>query len=278
MIKIDIAKDAGYCSGVKNAIQLAFDAAEKYGIVYMLGDIVHNESVVNDLAEKGVVVVKSIDDIPNESHVLFRAHGTISELWDIAREKKLNIIDATCPLVHEIHREAIDLSNESRQIVVIGDQKHDEVIGIASKTDNPIIVSSPDDAEELRKYKKIGVVVQSTQLMSNVQAIVRVLLNKTHDLRFVNTICHPTTRNQEQIVELANNSDVVVVIGSFTSANSKRLTQLALKNNKNTYQVTCADELDHEWFVGVNTIGISAGASTPDYLIEQVKVEILKYN
>ena len=270
-MKIIIAKDAGYCFGVRDAVNSAYEMSKKYGEVYMLGDIVHNESVVSDLEKEGVGVVEKLHQIPQDKPVLFRAHGTAKEVWKKAEDKKMNIIDATCPLVHEIHHEVKALHKEGRKIIIIGDHGHDEVIGIASQVPDPVIVASVEEAEALRKTKKAGVVTQSTQTIENVQDIINILMTKVFDLRFVNTICFPTKRNQEQIKELSELTDLMIIIGSFTSANSKRLAELSSERNENTFQVTCAAEIDSSWFKDdVNSLGISAGASTPDWIIESV--------
>ena len=270
-MKIIIAKDAGYCFGVRDAVNSAYEMSKKYGEVYMLGDIVHNESVVSDLEKEGVRVVEQLDQIPKNKAVIFRAHGTAKEVWKKAEDKKMNIIDATCPLVHEIHHEVKALHKEGRKIIIIGDHGHDEVIGIASQVPDPVIVASVEEAEALRKTKKAGVVTQSTQTIENVQDIINILMTKFFDLIFVNTICFPTKRNQEQIKELSEVTDLMIIIGSFTSANSKRLAELSSQRNENTFQVTCAAEIDSSWFKDdVNSVGISAGASTPDWIIESV--------
>ncbi len=270
-MKIILAKSSGYCFGVRDAVNTAYDISKKHGEVYMLGDIVHNENVVKDLEKEGVKVVKNLEDIPENKPVLFRAHGTSKEIWKKAEDKKMNIIDATCPLVHDIHREVKELHAEGRKIIIIGDHGHDEVIGIASQVDNAIIISSIEEAEELRKTKKAGIVSQSTQAIENVQDIINILMTKVVDLRFINTICFPTKRNHQQIKELSAITDMIIIIGSFTSANSKRLTELSLERNKNTYQVTNATEIDSSWFKNnINSVGISAGASTPDWIISSV--------
>ena len=269
-MKILLAKDAGYCFGVRDAVNLAYDTAKKHGDVYMLGDIVHNESVVADLNKAGAKVVKNIDEVPDGKPILFRAHGTSVETWKNAQSKDMNIIDATCPLVEEIHDEVKKLSKEGRKIIVIGDHGHDEVVGIASQVSDAIIVSNIEEAMELRKMKKAGVVSQSTQTIENVQKIINIIMTKVYDLNFVNTICFPTKRNQNQIKDLAKQCDVMIVIGSFTSANSKRLALLAEEINDRSYQVTNADEIKIEWFTGAKTVGLSAGASTPDNIIDDV--------
>ena len=269
-MRIYLAKDAGYCFGVRDAVKLAYDSAAEHGEVYMLGTIVHNERVIDDLSKVGAKVVESIDDVPTDKPLLFRAHGTAPSLWDKAKKKNLNLIDATCPLVTEIHHEIKELNNEGRKVLIIGDHGHDEVVAIAAQIDKPIIISTVDEAKKLRKMKRAGVVSQSTQMIENVQEIMTVLMEKVFDLRFVNTICYPTRRNHEQIKELALKCDVMIVIGSYTSANSKRLTQLALERNKRSYQVTCSKEIQVSWFNFDDDVGISAGASTPDETIIEV--------
>ena len=273
-MKILLAKDAGYCFGVRDAVNLAYDTAKEHGEVYMLGTIVHNEKVVEDLSKSGTKVVDELVEVPSDKPILFRAHGTAPNIWDKANQEKMNIIDATCPLVTEIHDEIKKLEAEGRRTIIIGDHGHDEVVGIAAQVKNPIILANVKEAKALRKMKKAGVVSQSTQMIENVQEIINVLMQKVFDLRFVNTICFPTRRNHEQIKELATQCEVMIVIGSFTSANSKRLTQLALERNKRSYQVTCADDIEAFWFENCETVGISAGASTPDDIIRDVVEKI----
>ena len=140
-MRITVAKDAGYCFGVRDAVNMAYDSAEKDGDVYMLGSIVHNEKVVSDLENAGAKIVKNLSAVPEGSPILFRAHGTVNNLWETAMKKNMNIIDATCPLVYEIHQEVKKLAEDGRQIIVIGDHGHDEVIAIADQVENSIVVS-----------------------------------------------------------------------------------------------------------------------------------------
>lgn len=277
-MKILIAKDAGYCFGVRDAVNLAYETAEDHGDVYMLGHIVHNENVVKDLNEAGAKVVRKLKDVPKGKPIMFRAHGTSTKVWEKAQKQNMNIIDATCPLVKEIHDEVIKLEKEGRKIIIIGDHGHDEVVGIASQIKDPIIVATPDEAQKLRKMKKAGIVSQSTQTIENVQEIINILMTKVFDLRFINTICFPTKRNQQQLKDLSEKCDVMVVIGSFTSANSNRLTQLALERNDRSYQVTCADDLNSDWFNESDVVGITAGASTPDNIIKNVTEKIKSFS
>ena len=256
-MKIIIAKNAGYCFGVRDAVDMAHDIAKQEGEVYMLGDIVHNEKVVNDLNNAGAKVVNSLKDVPKNGTVLFRAHGTKNDIWEEANRLSLDIKDATCPLVHKIHEDVRNLHSEGRKIIVIGDHGHDEVVAIADQAKNTIVISNPEEAKNLKRIRKAGIVSQSTQAIENVQEII-----------------YPTKRNQEQIKDLAKIVDIMIIIGSFTSANSKRLTSLSKNLNNNTYQVTDEKELDEKWFHNCKTVGISAGASTPDYLIKNIKNKI----
>lgn len=269
-MKIIVAKDAGYCFGVRHAVDQAYKTTKEHGDVYMLGHIVHNENVVEDLETAGTKVVDSLEQVPAGKPLLFRAHGTEPDIWDQAQKKKLNIIDATCPLVTEIHKEVRRLEKDGRQIIIIGDHGHDEIIGIATQVKNAIVISDAEEAQKLKKMKRAGVVSQSTQMIENIQDIISVLLTKVSDLHFVNTICFPTKRNHEQIKRLAQKADILIIIGSFTSANSKRLTQLALERNPQSYQVTNVDDIQNKWFKNAGIVGISAGASTPDNVIQDV--------
>jgi 4-hydroxy-3-methylbut-2-enyl diphosphate reductase len=276
-MKVLLAKDAGYCFGVRDAVNLAYETAEKEGEVYMLGHIVHNENVVTELEKTGTKVIDDLNEVPNNKPILFRAHGTVPKVWDEAEKRGINIVDATCPLVTEIHEEVRKLAAENRRIIIIGDHGHDEVNGIMEQVQDSIVLANPEEAKRLRKMKKAGVVSQSTQMIENVQDIINILMTKVFDLRFVNTICFPTRRNHEQIKSLAELSDIMIVIGSFTSANSKRLTELAKERNERTYQVTCVNDLDSDWFQQSDTVGVSAGASTPDNIIKNVVTAIKSF-
>lgn len=273
-LKVTVAKDAGFCFGVRDAIEKAKETAAKHGKVYMLGNIVHNERVVADLEKRNIRVVKSLQEA-TDAPVLFRAHGTVPDLWGKAREQGVEIIDATCPLVYEIHHEIKKLYEEQRRIFIIGDHGHDEVVAIQAQVPDAMIISTPEEARGIGRVKKAGVVSQSTQMMENVQEIINILMMQVFDLRFVNTICFPTRRNQDQIKELAKLNDVLIVVGSYTSANTKRLVYVAKTLNPRTYQVESAENVKSEWFTDADKVGVSAGASSPDDLIREV-VERIK--
>lgn len=276
-MKIHLAKSAGFCSGVKRAVRMALETAKnEHQPVYMLGEIVHNEHVVRELDQAGIQVVDSLDQIPS-GVLLIRAHGAVPEIYERARHKRVKIIDATCPLVLEIHNVARQLHEEGYIIVVIGDHGHDEVIGIAGQVDSAIVIASSEEAEQtFDRCGRLGVVVQSTQNIDNVQGILAALAPKCRELKFFNTICAPTTRHQQEIRTLPLEHDVMIIIGSFTSANTCRMTEIAKALNAKSYQVESAEELRSEWFDNASSVGVSAGASTPDNIIQQVMTQIRK--
>ncbi len=272
--KVTVAKDAGFCFGVRDAIEKAKETAAAHGKVYMLGNIVHNERVVQELEKRSVRVVKSLEEVTG-APVLFRAHGTVPGLWKKAQQNGQEIVDATCPLVYEIHHEIIRLHQEGRRIFIIGDHGHDEVVAIQAQVPRAMVISTPEEATAVGRVKKAGIVSQSTQMIENVQEIINILMMQVFDLKFVNTICFPTRRNQDQIKELAAVNDVMIVVGSYTSANTKRLVSVAKKLNARTYQVESVEDINEKWFENAVSVGVSAGASSPDDLIREV-VEHIK--
>ncbi|MCF7831947.1 MAG: 4-hydroxy-3-methylbut-2-enyl diphosphate reductase [Candidatus Marinimicrobia bacterium] len=276
-MKIEIAQNCGFCTGVKNAVQLAYDTLKKERGVAVLGDLVHNKVVMDELEAEGLVFVDSLDKVGNMP-LLLRAHGTDVKLMHKAKEMGLNIIDGTCPLVREIHKYARELEDEGRQVVVIGDREHDEVIGIVSRLHDPCIIESPEDIDLCKLKQRTGVVIQSTQRIENVQHILPLLLTRSRDCRIINTICEPTRRNQTEILSLAKNNDCVIVIGDPASANSKRLFEVSRSLNDHTYMVAGKEEINPAWLKGCASLGITAGASTPVKLIEEIVTYIKLLN
>lgn len=270
--RIVLARSAGQCFGVKRACNIALEAAKGDGSVVMLGDIVHNEHVIRRIADAGVRVVDSLADVAPGTTLLVRAHGAAPAVFEEARRRGLRIVDATCPLVHEIHRMAREMAGAGYRLVVIGDHGHDEVVGIAGQADGAVVISRPEEvAERLpARMRRVGVVVQSTQDIDNVRRILAELVPRVHELRYVDTICGPTKVHQREIRELPAQVDVVVVVGSFKSANTCRLTEISRAVNPRTHQVEDAAGLDAAWFAGAATVGVTAGASTPDEVIAAV--------
>ncbi len=272
---VNRADTAGACFGVKRAFDIALKTARSDRRVVMLGDIVHNEHVVRKIDEAGVEVMTDLDAVAAGSTLILRAHGAVPDIYDAAEKRGLKIVDATCPMVFEIHDEVKALAADGYSIVVIGDHGHDEVVGIAGQVPGAIVVSNPDEARLIPRKRKIGVVTQSTQNIDNVRQCVAELCLKSREVRFVNTICAPTKNHQDEIRTMPYENDVMVIIGSLTSANTCRLTEISRNINPRTHQVASAAELEPEWFVGARTVGVSAGASTPDWIIDEV-VEALE--
>ncbi|MFC1476998.1 4-hydroxy-3-methylbut-2-enyl diphosphate reductase [candidate division KSB1 bacterium] len=267
---INLAKNAGFCFGVKNAVDVALDLAQTDKHVVMLGDIVHNEHVVKKIEEAGVRVIQGLKD-DMEGTLLLRAHGTVPEIYESARELGLKIVDATCPLVLEIHEIVRQMADEGFKVIVIGDYGHDEVVAIAAQVDG-IVVAKPEDVDEKvpDRLKKAGVVMQSTQNIDNASAIMSRLVDRVKELKFVDTICGPTKKYQAEIRTMPKENDVMVVVGSFTSANTCRLSEISRSMNPQTFQVESGGDVRKEWFDDAKTIGVTAGASTPDWIIHEV--------
>ncbi len=269
--KINIARHGGFCFGVKLAVNAALKASNEHENVVMLGDIVHNEHVVKKIDAAGVKVVSDLEEGPKGT-LLLRAHGSTPQVYEDAKRLGFNILDASCPLVLEIHEIVRELDKEGYQIAVIGDHGHDEVMAIAAQAKNAIVISKPEEVATAipRRIKKLGVVTQSTQNIDNVKRVVAELTARVGELKFVDTICGPTKAYQREIRHLPLENDVMIIVGSFKSANTCRLTEISLSLNPRSYQVESPLDVKLEWFKDAKTIGVSAGASTPDWIIQQV--------
>lgn len=271
-MKITIAKSAGFCFGVKRALEIAFKTAKFKAKVYMLGDIVHNEDVVDKIKKAGIKKINKLAGGVNKI-LLIRAHGTSKSIVERARKKGYKIIDATCPMVKEIHRIASEMEQKGYKIIIIGDKYHDEVAGIMGQLKTKAIVIDSIKhipINKIKKIKKCAVVVQSTQNLDKINAIVNLLKRYIRDLKFFNTICRPTRDKQEEIKNMPKFNDVMIIIGSKTSANTKRLYEIALSLNKRSYWVQSQEELKPGWFLNVSKVGVTAGASTPDFTTKTI--------
>jgi len=271
-MKINVAKSAGFCFGVKRAIDTALKTAASGRNVYMLGDIVHNEEVVRQVGKAGVKKISALSAGKNKT-LLIRAHGSSQSILTKARKLGYTIVDATCPMVKEIHRIARDMEKKGYGIIIIGDKKHDEVLGIAGQLATKAIVI--DNATRiptgmLKKIKKACVVVQSTQNIEKVLRIVEKLKSVIPDLIFCNTICKPTQIRQEELKKMPLENDVMIVIGSKNSANTKRLYEIARALNPRSYWIGSRKDLKRDWFKRSKNVGITAGASTPDVTLQEI--------
>lgn len=271
-MKINLARSAGFCFGVKRAISMAMEAAQAGNKVDMLGDIVHNETVVRQIKKCGIRKIISLKKNKRRT-LLIRAHGTSKDTISKALCLGYRIIDATCPMVKEIHRIAREEEKKGRHIIIIGDKKHDEVQGIIGNIRTHAIVIDPLHslpARKIRKVNKAAVVVQSTQNIDEVKGIVNALKKQIPHLKFCNTVCRPTRTKQEEIKRMPLDNDAMIIIGSRASANSRRLYEISRSKNKHSYWVNDKKEVKKEWLKGAKNVGITAGASTPDAIIRDI--------
>ena len=270
-MKTILAQKAGFCFGVKRALDLAMKTArETNNSIYTLGPLIHNPQVVEDLSKKGIKVVQDISDIP-DGVIIVRSHGVGPEIFEKAREMGLHIIDATCPFVKKAQELAKELNDQGYQVVVVGDKEHPEVTGIIGWTGHRgMVVETPEQAENLQPMQKIGIISQTTQPEENFNRIVATLEQKSVDIQTYNTICHATRDRQEAAVQLAKKVDVMLVIGGKNSANTLKLARLCTETGTPTHHIETAAEINEDWLDGKDIIGITAGASTPDWIIEEV--------
>jgi (E)-4-hydroxy-3-methyl-but-2-enyl pyrophosphate reductase len=273
-MEIKLAKKAGFCFGVRRAIEMAYDKLHESDgkPVYTLGPLVHNPQVIEQLEKDGIKSIE-IDEMAAKprGHLIIRTHGVSPKIWDKASELSYITTDATCPLVRKIHHIVIDLQKEGYPVIVIGHASHPEVQGIVGEVeDNCFVIEKAEDVAQLQMFKKLGIVVQTTALWSRFQEISAALLEKTQEARIFNTICHATIERQQAAEELAGQVDLMIIIGGKNSSNTGRLLEICKSVNPNAYHVEQPDELNPEWFRGVARTGLTAGASTPDYIIENV--------
>ena len=274
-MEIILAKSAGFCFGVKRATQMAFEAASKHENICSLGPVIHSPQVVKGLAEQGVKVVSKVEDIPPGS-VIVRSHGITSEEMEKIHESNLTIVDATCPFVKKAQEYAARLSDEGYTVVIVGEMAHPEVQGIVSYAGEALIhvVADAQQASTLPRMKKVGIVAQTTQLYENLKDIMDVCLAKSQELRIYNTICDATSVRQNEAREIALEVDLMFVIGGHASANTSRLAGICREIQPRTWHIETMEEIEPEWFASVNKVGITAGASTPRWLIDEVLARI----
>lgn len=272
-LEILVASSAGFCFGVKRAIRLAKRAAQKARAeVYTLGPVIHNPQVVKELEESGVMARSEVNQI-EQGVVVVRSHGITRGEMEAADRKGLTLVDATCPYVRRIHQIIERLSGEGYRVVVLGDKDHPEVKGVLSyfqDKERIRLVGSVAEAQALGPMEKAALVAQTTQSWENFMAVLEVLVRKVAELKVFNTICDATSKRQLEGRELAKNVECMIVVGGFNSANTCRLTRMCRQLQPNTYQVETTEELKPEWFKGIKRVGVTAGASTPRQMVEEV--------
>jgi 4-hydroxy-3-methylbut-2-en-1-yl diphosphate reductase len=269
-MKIIKAEHLGMCFGVRDAIALARETAQREPLT-VLGDLVHNETVMAELRQRGVRIEQSPDKIGTRT-VMITAHGTSQKTLHETRARGFHVLEATCPLVHLAHRALAKLVHEGAHPVVIGKRDHIEVRGLTGDFAEFDVVLGPDDILKLPERSCFGVVAQTTQPIERVRELVQMIRLQfpKSEVRFVDTVCQPTKQRQHAAVELAQHCDVVIVIGGAHSNNTKELVATCAKHCRRVHHVQTAAELRSEWFREADTVGITAGTSTPDNLIDEV--------
>ncbi len=275
-MEVRLATHAGFCFGVKRAVEQVYEQIETGKTIYTYGPIIHNEEVVKDLESKGVTVIPDIETLKKvtEGTVIIRSHGVTKEIYDIIEQKGLECIDATCPFVKRIHNIVKTESAAGKHIVIVGDPKHPEVEGIMSWCSSTLtVLETEKEAQELSlpENSEICIVSQTTFNYNKFQHIVAILQKKGYNDSVVNTICNATEERQTEAKEIASEADVMIVIGGKHSSNTRKLYEICSKECANTYFIQTLDDLHLELPKSVGLVGITAGASTPNKLIEEVQ-------
>lgn len=279
-MNVILAKSAGFCFGVKRAVDTVYKEISKGKPLYTFGPIIHNEEVVHDLEEKGVVVVNSLEELKTKPKgtVIIRAHGVERGVYESIEQMGFEIIDATCPFVLKIHRLVERYSKEGCQIVIIGNETHPEVKGIKSWAEltQAKVVSSKEDAEnyEADPGKKVCIVSQTTFNYNKFQELVEIIKEKGYDIIVLNTICNATEERQTEAASIAGRVDAMIVIGGRNSSNTQKLFEICKNECNNTYYIQTVKDLDLKCFESIDNVGITAGASTPNKIIEEVQKNV----
>ncbi|WP_460945285.1 4-hydroxy-3-methylbut-2-enyl diphosphate reductase [Okibacterium endophyticum] len=275
--KVLLAAPRGYCAGVDRAVIAVEKALEHYGApVYVRKQIVHNVHVVAELEQQGAIFVEEVDEVPPGAHIVFSAHGVSPAVVNAASDRGLHAIDATCPLVTKVHREAVRFARDDFEILLIGHEGHEEVEGTAGEApDHVTLVNSPDDVPfiEVKDPDKVVWLSQTTLSVDETMETVRRLRERFPNLQDPpsDDICYATQNRQVAIKKVAEGADLVIVVGSANSSNSVRLVEVALEYGaKAAYRVDYSTEIRQEWLDGVTTVGVTSGASVPEVLVREV--------
>ena len=279
-MNVILAKSAGFCFGVKRAVDTVYERILKKEPLYTFGPIIHNEEVVRDLEKKGVVVVNDVDELAGKPQgtVIIRAHGVERGVCEKIQALGFSIVDATCPFVLKIHRLVERYSGEDCHIVIVGNASHPEVKGIKSwsNAEDTRVIGTREEAE---KYdaphgKKVCIVSQTTFNYNKFQELVEIIKKKGYDIIVLNTICNATEERQTEAKAIAGEVDAMIVIGGRNSSNTQKLFEISKKECKNTYYIQTVKDLDLTGFRSIDNVGITAGASTPNKIIEEVQKNV----
>ena len=278
-MKVMLGNEVGFCFGVKRAINMTRQALAEYNDVYILGDVVHNRTVTNELEERGLVKVADLGDA-RQGTMVIRAHGLPKKQIDDAYQRGLNIVDATCPIVRQAQEAAAELQSRGCQLIIIGDKNHAEIKGILGALDETaVVVDSVQDLHNSgltkRQLRKVGVIFQTTHSFELCREIVDELIAMCKEVQVMNTICRPVRNRQMDAVELAQHVDTMIVVGSHHSANTLELKHLCERYAPRTIHIDTADNLDITLFRGDEVVGIATGLSTPPEIVEEVKKRLM---
>ena len=279
-MKVTVAKSAGFCFGVKRAVDKVYHEIENgKKPVYTYGPIIHNDQVVSDLSDKGVQVIRGREELSHliEGTIIIRSHGVSRDIQEQMEQQGLTVVDATCPFVKKIHRIVEEESSKGRRIVIIGDASHPEVKGICGWAKGPVdVVVNREEAENLRLPKTCGVTVvgQTTFNYKKFKEIVEIFDKKGYDVYVISTICNATEERQSEAREIASTVDAMIVIGGRHSSNTQKLYDICKEKCTNTYFIETLVDLDFRPFQSFSHVGITAGASTPNKIIEEVQENV----
>ncbi len=268
---VKIAKTAGFCWGVRRTVDKVMEVADqRHGPVVTLGPIIHNPQAVARFRQKGVGTVNAIAEVGDGTTVVVRTHGAVREEIESAESRGLQLVDGTCPYVKYPQAVAQRLSREGYHVVIVGDANHAEIKGVVSYAEGPCTVVKPGGPIPDIDAKKVAVIAQTTCIGAEFERVVGALAARHKEVRAVNTICNDTEERQADARALAREVDAVVVVGGKNSANTRHLAEICREIQPRTWHVETEDELRPEWFAGCRTVGLSAGASTPDWVVEGV--------
>ena len=274
-MRLIIAKNIGFCTGVKRALAIARDSLEKDpDPVYFLGEVIHNEKVIKEIKEKGGKIISN-PKMAKSGTLIIRAHG--SPPFPLL--KNVLIKDATCPLVKRAQEAAKNLLQEGYKVMIIGEKKHPEVKGILGYIKNKgVVIENESEAKKLKKNRKMGVIAQTTQNFNKIEEILNILNKKTNKLKWVNTLCPQVSSRQRELSEIIKNVDGVLVIGSPTSANTQNLASIVKNNKKPVWLANSAKKIKKENFKKISSLGVVSGTSAPDWIIKEIieKLEIIR--
>lgn len=287
-MQIKLANPRGFCAGVDRAIEIVERAIETFGVpIYVRHEVVHNRTVVKELKKKGAIFVEHISEVPKGAYLIFSAHGVSKQVQKEAKDRRLTVFDATCPLVTKVHIQVAKHAKAGREVILIGHSGHPEVEGTMGQYEkktadgNIYLVETPDDVKNLvvNNSSDLAYVTQTTLSMADTKAMVKTLHKYFPEIQEQkkDDICYATQNRQDAVYDLAKTADIILIVGSTNSSNSNRLREIAVQSGKIAHLIDTAEDMDKSWFKGINIVGVSAGASAPDVLVQAVITQLKQW-